>query len=310
VLRKNYIVQLSQMKKIVITGATGLIGLAIIEYAIKQNCEVICLINPNSSRNSKIPQHPLVHIENCGHSDYQSFSPKTADCDVFFHLAWGNTFGASRDNVPSQIQNIQYTLDAVNLAQRMGCSVFVGAGSQAEYGIVDKPLTPYTPCFPTSGYGIAKHAAGLLAQLHCQQLNMRCNWVRILSVYGKNDGAHTLISYLIEELSNNRKPALTLCEQQWDYLHSDDAGCALWSVGENGKEGKTYVLGSGQGKSLHKYVETIYCLTNATCGLGFGEKPYYPHQPMYLVADISELTKDTGWVPEISFEEGILKIFY
>ena len=189
------------------------------------------------------------------------------------------------------------------------CNVFVGTGSQAEYGIVDKPLTPTTPCFPKNGYGIAKHAAGLLANLHCKQLNIRFNWVRILSVYGKNDGSHTLISYLIEELSNNRKPALTPCEQQWDYLHSDDAGRALWQIGTDGTDGKTYVLGSGQGRLLRNYVEEIYRQTHASCGLEFGEKSYYPHQPMYLVADISELTKDTGWIPEISFGEGIKKMF-
>ena len=40
----------------------------------------------------------------------------------------------------------------------------------------------------------------------------------------------------------------------------------------------------------------------------FGAKPYYPHQPMYLVADIGELTADTGFVPEIPFADGIRKI--
>jgi len=296
------------MKKIVVTGVTGSIGLAFIDIAIKQHCNVICLVNPNSSRNSKIPKHPLIHIEECALSEYHSFSPHTNDYDAFFHLAWANTFGTSRDDVQSQIHNIQYTLDAVNLASRMGCSVFIGAGSQAEYGTVDKPLTANTPCFPTSGYGIAKHAAGLLAKLRCKQLDIRFNWVRIVSIYGENDNSYTLISYLIEELLNNRKPALTLCQQQWDYLHSEDAGRAFWNIGQNGNDGKTYVLGSGQGRLLRRYAEEIYRQTNASCGLGFGEKSYYPHQPMHLVADISELTKDTGWIPEISFEEGIRKI--
>lgn len=297
------------MKKIVITGATGPIGLALIDVAIKSNCSVICLVRPKSSQKLKIPKHPLVHIKDCGLSDYRSFSTEITDCDAFFHLAWENTLMASRDNVQSQIQNIQYTLDAVNLANRMGCNIFIGTGSQAEYGTVDKPLTPETPCFPTSGYGIAKHATGLLIKLHCKQLNMRFNWLRILSVYGKNDRPHSLISYLFEELSNNRKPALTRCEQQWDYLYSEDAGTALWAVGKKGEDGKTYVLGSGQGRLLCDYVKEIYRQSKASCGVGFGEKAYYPHQSMYLVADISELTQDTGWTPEVSFEEGIRRMF-
>ena len=39
--------------------------------------------------------------------------------------------------------------------------------------------------------------------------------------------------------------------------------------------------------------------------IGIGEVPYMPKQVMYLCADINKLTKDTGFVPEWSFEEGI-----
>ena len=39
--------------------------------------------------------------------------------------------------------------------------------------------------------------------------------------------------------------------------------------------------------------------------LGIGELDYYPNQVMHLEADISNLTEDTGFVPQYSFEEGI-----
>ena len=39
--------------------------------------------------------------------------------------------------------------------------------------------------------------------------------------------------------------------------------------------------------------------------IGFGEVDYYPGQVMYLCADISALTEDTGFVPEYDFETGI-----
>ena len=41
--------------------------------------------------------------------------------------------------------------------------------------------------------------------------------------------------------------------------------------------------------------------------LGFGDVPYSNNQVMRLVADISKLTKDTGFVPKYSFKEGINK---
>ena len=36
-----------------------------------------------------------------------------------------------------------------------------------------------------------------------------------------------------------------------------------------------------------------------------GEREYYPNQVMRLTADISELTADTGFQPEVDFKEGI-----
>ena len=92
------------------------------------------------------------------------------------------------------------------------------------------------------------------------------------------------------------------------YTHCDDAAKALLAIGEKGVDGKTYPLGSGKGKKLSEYLESLRDIVATGATLQFGKKPYYPHQPMYLVADISELTKDTGWIPKISFEEGIRKI--
>jgi len=187
----------------------------------------------------------------------------------------------------------------------LGCKKFIGAGSQAEYGIVTEPLKPDTPVNPLSGYGIAKYAAGKLSGLLCTQLGLQFNWVRILSVYGPHDGAHTLIMYAINELRAGRSPEFTKCEQIWDYLYNDDSARAFLAIGEKGVDGKTYPLGSGNKKILSEYLEIIKNIIAPNITLQFGKKEYYPHQPMYLCADISELSNDTGWKPEVSFEEGI-----
>ena len=59
-----------------------------------------------------------------------------------------------------QNNNVKYALQAVKAAKELGCTRFVGAGSQAEYGRVEGTLTPDTPAFPENGYGIAKLCAG------------------------------------------------------------------------------------------------------------------------------------------------------
>lgn len=97
-----------------------------------------------------------------------------------------------------QLQNIQYTLDAVELASRIGCKKFVGAGSQAEYGRVEGVLSASTPVFPENGYGIAKLCAGQMSRILCEQKQIEHIWTRILSIYGPYDGENTMIMSSIE----------------------------------------------------------------------------------------------------------------
>lgn len=292
------------MKKIIITGATGMIGSAIVEQAIEQGDKVTCLIRRGTTRTENILRNDKVDLVECNIDEYNSITIHKK-YDIFMHLAWLKPFGNDRDNVELQLKNVQYTLDAVNLAKRCGCTVFIGAGSQAEYGVQTVPLTPTLPVNPESGYGIAKYTAGKLGKMLCQQLGMRFNWMRVLSVYGKKDNSYTLISYVINELKAGRTPELTRCEQIWDYLNSEDAARAFLAVAENGIDGKFYPLGSGKGRLLADYIKGIRDVINPSIELGFGKKDYYPHQPMHLVADIRELTEDTGWKPNIEFSEGI-----
>ena len=295
------------MNRIVITGATSMIGSTIARCAINQNMDVLCIIREDTSRYNNLPKSEHVKIIYADISDYAKLDIKDS-YDVFYHLAWDKTSSASRDDVDTQIDNVQYTMDAIRLAKRLSCKKFVGAGSQAEYGIVSEPLKSETPVSPESGYGIAKYAAGKLSRLLCAQLDLQINWVRILSVYGPHDGINSLIMYTIRELQTGHSPEFTKCEQIWDYLYCDDAAKALLAIGKNGVDGKTYPLGSGNKKKLSEYLEIIRDIIAPKIVLQLGKKEYYPHQPVYLCADISELINDTGWKPEVLFEEGIRKI--
>lgn len=292
------------IKSIIVTGATGAVGSAVVRQALAKGIRVTCIVHKGSTRIGNLPKDEHLNIVECNLADYKTIKI-VGEYDAFIHLSWEKTFGASRDDAEVQMRNIQYTLDAVQLAHRCGCSVFVGAGSQAEYGVQSVDITSSLAVSPESGYGIAKYAAGKLSAILCKGLGMRQNWVRILSVYGLNDGANTLISYLVSELKAGRSPQLTKCEQMWDYLYADDAGDAILAVAEKGVDGKAYPLGSGNGRRLSAYVNDIKDVVNPSVEVEFGAKDYYPHQPMYLVADISELTEDTGWKPRYAFRKGI-----
>lgn len=297
------------MRRAIITGATGAIGTALIQELIAKKIEVLVFCRKESSRNYQIPQNPFVKIKYCSLNQLASVENDTGKSyDIFYHFAWMGTTGAARNDMYLQNQNVRYALEAVGAAKRFGCTTFIGAGSQAEYGRVEGVLKPDTPAFPEMGYGIAKLCAGQMTREYAHQLGMRHVWVRILSVYGPNDGAQSMVMSTINKLRAGEVPQFTKGEQMWDYLYSGDAARAFRLVGEEGIDGKTYVLGSGQAHPLAEYIKIIRDVVSPNGQIKLGAIPYAPKQVMRLQADITELNKDTGFVPEMDFATGINKI--
>ena len=389
------------MKQVVITGATGAIGRALITESIKNGYEVLAVVHRSSQR-----AKDLENIEHCrvlrldlseyrdalaemekqgiawGTNSSKLMNPveaKPADLsdstdiainrtqansgNIFFHLAWEAPFGAGRDDLKLQMRNVRAAVEAVDFARKLGCQTFVGTGSQAEYGRVERNyreaygtlerinpalydhaensaetdgdfalhkasenrdgtntkdkyrrisavseglrLRPDTPTNPETGYGSAKLCAGYLTRYYAEQSGMRHIWARILSVYGPYDRAETMISTAVSRMMRNEETEFSPCEQIWDYLYSEDAARALLLAGEKGISGKTYVVGSGEAHPLRWYIEKIAEITGYTKEIGFGKRPYNDKQVMHLVADISELTEDTGFRPMVDFETGI-----
>lgn len=302
-------------KKIVITGPTGAIGMALIKRCIEEKIHVVAVCHKKSARIEHIPQNPYVHVVEADLADLSRLGRKDLglaegeSAGIFYHFAWEGTTGASRDDMPLQIRNIQYTIEAVELAHRIGCDIFIGAGSQAEYGRAEGILTARTPAFPENGYGMAKLCAGQMSRHRCEMLGMRHIWVRILSVYGPYDGQGSMVMSTIRKLAGGGRAGFTPGEQMWDYLYSADAAAAMLLLAERGIHGKVYVLGSGQVKPLKDYILLIRQAVEEQIGsageLGLGDIPYSEKQVMYLGADLTELRQDTEFEPRVTFEEGI-----
>lgn len=300
------------MKKVGIIGATGAIGVSLINKCVENNVDVYVFVRKKSKKLGNIPINRKVHIIFCDMEEMKNFNIKDIpQLDVFYYFSWSNTFGEdARNNMKVQIANIEYAIDAVNFANRLGCKRFIGAGSQAEYGRCYAPLTPNTPCFPENGYGMAKLCAGQMTKIECHKLSIEHIWTRVLSIYGPYDGENTMISYAIKSCLKGVNPEFTKCEQIWDYLSSYDAGKAFFLIGERGIPDKIYVIGSGKTRRLSEYIDIICKYTNENIKPLFGKISYNSNQVMYLKADISELKNDTGFEPNVEFEDGIKKTIH
>jgi UDP-glucose 4-epimerase len=272
------------IKKAIVTGPTGALGTALIERLVQEKVEVTAVIHKGSTRIGNLPKSPLIHLVECDLSDLNQLSNLNPDkgYDAFFHLAWDGTFGEKRNDLDLQLLNVSATLRAVEQAKNLGCKVFLGVGSQAEFGHKDSIVHPYDVCNPDTGYGAAKLEACLLSRILCQRLGLKHIWCRVFSAYGPHDGPNSLVMSEIATLSHSNSMDFTKGEQIWDYIYSKDAAQAFDLAARKGIDGSIYCIGSGHSAPLKDFIVAIKNAVNPKAEIHFGAKPYYPNQAMCL----------------------------
>ena len=147
------------MENIVITGATGFLGSHLAQWFLEQGDRVYALVRPGSAKLQYLPEHRnLIPV-------YGTME-EAADCveeighaDAWFHFAWGGVNREEIDSSEVQAGNIRGSLACVEAAHRLGCRVFMDAGSRVEYGVIEDGrgvMTEEMECSPVNEYGKAK----------------------------------------------------------------------------------------------------------------------------------------------------------
>ena len=141
--------------KFFITGASSFIGVELCRYLSDNGHHVIAMSRKENEQLNDIALNGNLQVF---YADMRNLMERAIDvkADVFIHLAWAGALLGQRDNQELQEGNISFSLECVKLSKRMGCQLYADAGSQAEYGRVAGKLSPDTPVFPETGYGIAK----------------------------------------------------------------------------------------------------------------------------------------------------------
>lgn len=298
---------MTSKQTILLTGATGFVGSAVVKQIIKDGNTPIVLKRPasNLSRIKDIKGYRCFTYETLQEqhlvADLKAYKP-----DVLVHLAWHGTSGKEINGSYQITDNIPLTLSSVELAHKVGCNQWIGIGSQAEYGNPNREVDESFPTKPTTLYGKAKSACCLEALDLCRSYSIIGSWIRIYYIYGPEQGADWLIPHIIREMSQGRSPKLTKCEQLLDYLYIDDAARGILSIAYKQAPG-IFNLGSGTAVPLKKVVEIIRKLVNSRIQPDYGAIEYRPDQVMYLQAEISKIKKATGWAPKTDLQQGLEK---
>jgi UDP-glucose 4-epimerase len=268
------------------------------------------MVRPGSTldRFQDVAEHPQLTLLRAELAHRRVWAPAVARFapEAVLHLAWQGTGSADREN-PVQVENVAWTVSLLREAAASGARRFVGVGSQAEYGPQNHAVDEGAPTRPTSLYGAAKLAAGLLTLALSQRVAVAAAWVRLFSVYGPGEKG-TLLADLTEALRSGRELPLTECEQLWDYLFVEDAAEALVLLAADSTATGIYNLGSGRVVRLKDVVSRVSRELSPRTPMVFGARPYPPDQVMHLQADIRRLTETTGWKPRTDLDDGLHRL--
>ena len=293
----------------VVTGGAGFIGSHMVDVLVERGYAVRVIDNMVGGREENLAHlaaNPDVVIER---RDIRSFVPDDA---LFRGARYVIHFAGIGDIVPSierpmenMSANAQGTVHMLECARHAGVQKFVYAASSSCYGLAKTPTTESHPVEPLYPYALSKYQ-GEQAAFHWNLVyKLPVNSIRIFNAYGtrsRTSGAYGAVFgvFLRQKIAGKPYTVVGDGTQSRDFLYVTDVARAFLAAAETARTGRIYNLGAGNPQSVNRLVELLG-----------GEKthiPKRPGEPDCTHADISRITSELGWTPEVSFEEGVAKI--
>lgn len=294
------------MKKAIVTGANGFVGRYLLRELSKLGYEIWSVIR-NTDEDISCIADLHTNIIYCDLKDIDQLIDKIDErCfDCFYHLAWAGSSGDGRKNYSLQLNNAKACADAANVASKLGCKRFAGAGSVTELMYGDYLRQDGSKPEMVTCYAIGKMAAEYISKCVCVEKGIDFLWAYISNFYGKDDPTQNFINFLISNYSSGNVPALTDGDQKADFMYVSDVARALIAMGEKGKNNSTYYIGYGSPRPLKEFVQEVRDIVNPNIETGLGRKSFQGQDIDFDSLDVGKLKRDTGFEPSVCFIDGI-----
>ena len=298
---------MSQRPIAVVTGGAGFIGSHMVDLLVERGFGVRAIDNMVGGRPENLAHHKSgVVLET---KDIRAYAPGDA---LFKGAKYVFHFAGIGDIVPSierpmeyMSANVQGTVHMLECARAAGAAKFVYAASSSCYGLAQVPTREDHPIAPQYPYALSKYM-GEQATFHWHQVyRLPANAIRIFNAYGtrsRTSGAYGAVFgvFLRQKLAGKPFTVVGDGTQRRDFLYVTDVARAFLAAAETSHVGRFWNLGAGNPQSVNRLIELLG-----------GERTYIPKrpgEPDCTWADITRITTELGWKPQVSFEEGVAKI--
>ncbi len=292
----------------VVTGGAGFIGSHMVDLLVERGYAVRVIDNLVGGREANLAHHAGnsdVVFEKIDIRALEAGSKLFADAKYVFHFAGiGDIVPSMEQPIEYMSANVQGTVHVLECARAVGAKLVYAASSSC-YGLAETPTREDHPIRPQFPYALSKYQ-GEQACFHwhsCYKLPV--NAVRIFNAYGtrsRTSGAYGAVFGVFLRQILAGKPLTVVGDgtQTRDFLYVTDVARAFLAAAETSMVGQVWNLGAGKPQSVNRLVELLG-----------GDKvhiPKRPGEPDCTWADITKLTTELGWRPEVSFEEGVRRI--
>lgn len=294
----------------IVTGAAGFIGSHLVDSLLADGHSVIGVDDLSTGREKNLGQassHPSFRFVR---ADIRRIDRSALACDSadwFFHLAGRADLVPSIVNPEDYFQvNVEGTFRALQLARELGVRRFLYTASSTCYGIPDVYPTPESvACNPEHPYALTKYLGEQMAMHWNRVYQLPVLSLRLFNVYGprsRTTGAYGAVFgvFLRQKLAGVPFTVVGDGSQTRDFTFVTDVASAFLAAAHSDITGEIFNIGSGQTYAVNRLV-----------GLLGGEKSYIPRrpgEPDCTFADISKVTRMTGWAPSVTLETGVARM--
>lgn len=203
--------------------------------------------------------------------------------------------------------NVVGTFTLLEAAMRAKVGRFVHVSTDEVYGSIDPPgdADEAYPLKPSSPYSASKASSDLLALSYFTTFKLPVVVTRASNNYGPFQFPEKLIPLMIANaLDETPLPIYGDGMQVRDWLYVDDHCRAIRAALDNGRPGEIYNIGGNCSLPNVEVVRRILAATGKPESLMTTVTDRPGHDRRYALTS-EKLMGETGWQPQVSFDEGL-----